>query len=206
MRLRILALWLMLIAPTWGEVTAESIFARARALNPKLLDYSANIEIRLRARLGFIPYSPNLKGRYLHKRPDKHKLELENAPGYLKKYPNVFGFNLPDLERYNVLRIQYMRLRRLPVYKVMLVPKTQMGDITSLDVYVHRDNFTVPKYDTFYNKGHLFVDIDFKEQEGFWLFDKMSAQFEFPSLTATADAQYQNYEFNKNLADELFLQ
>lgn len=192
------------LIPCWGLESADKIFEKARAINPGLSDYSADIQIQMNATLGFIPYHPLLNGRYLHKRPAKHKLDLQNAPSYLKKYPNVFGFNLPDLSRYNVLRVQEMELRNQPVYKIMLIPKAQTNDITSIDLYVNRLDYTVPKYDTFYTKGHLYVDIDFRKQDKFMVFDKMSADFEFPSITANATANYANYQFNQNLPDALF--
>jgi hypothetical protein len=203
MRLGVL-LCLLLTLPAVAAESAEKLFERARNVNPKLVDYSADIAIQLNATLGFIPYRPNLAGRYYHKRPDKHKLDLQNAPSYLKKYPSVFGFNLPDLKRYNAIRVQETDLRGVPVYKVMLVPKVKTSDITAIDVYLNRSDFSVPKYDTFYTKGHLFVNIDFKRQDGYLLYDRMTAEFEFPSITATANASYSNYQINQNLPDALF--
>lgn len=199
-----LVLFCLLSAPAFAAESAEKIFEKARLVNPGLQDYSADVQIQMNATLGFIPYRPNLNGRYYHKRPDKHKLDLQNAPSYLKKYPNVFGFNLPDLARYNAIRVQETSLNGTPVYKVMLVPKTRTNDITAIDVYVNRSDYSVPKYDTFYTKGHLFVNIDFKKQDGYLVYDRMLAEFEFPSVTATANATYANYRFNQNLADALF--
>lgn len=203
MRLCVL-LCLLLTLPTVAAESAEKLFEKARKLNPKLVDYSADISIQMNATLGFIPYRPSLTGRYYHKRPDKHKLDLQNAPSYLKKYPSVFGFNLPDLKRYTAIRVQETDLKGVPVYKVMLVPKVKTSDITAIDVYLNRSDFSVPKYDTFYTKGHLFVNIEFKRQDGYLLYDRMNAEFEFPSITATANASYSNYRVNQNLSDSLF--
>lgn len=200
----IVALCLLLTVPAFAVESAEKIFEKARAVNPGLQDYSADVQIQMNAMLGFIPYHPLLSGRYYHKRPDKHKLDLQNAPSYLRKYPNVFGFNLPDLNRYRAIRVQETTLNNVPVYKVMLAPKARKNDITAIDVYVNRDDYTVPKYDTFYTKGHLYVNIDFKKEDGFFVYDHMNAEFEFPSITATASASYTNYMFNQNLADALF--
>jgi outer membrane lipoprotein-sorting protein len=202
--MKVLLILIALCAPIWAVEAADKIFEKARLVNAGLLDYSADIQIQMRATLGFIPYNPKLQGRYLHRRPDKHKLELQNAPSYLKRYPNVFGFNLPDLSRYNVLRIQEMELRGIPCYKVMLAPKARTNDITAIDLYVNREDYTVPKYDTFYSKGHLYVDINFRKQDKYSVYDTMSAEFEFPSIQATATASYANYQFNQGLTEAVF--
>lgn len=198
-------LFLLVTAPSWGIEPVDKIIARALAINPGLLDYSADIQLPLRATLGFIPYNKNMNGRYYHKRPDKHKLDLQNAPGILKKYPNVFGFNLPDMARYKVLKVQPMNLRgTIPVYKIIMIPKVRTSDITGIDIYVNRSDYTIPKYDTFYVKGHLYVNIDFRKQGKYLVYDKMSADFEFPNVLATASATYSNYQFNQNLQDSFF--
>ena len=184
--------------------TAEQIFARARALNPTLKDYTCSIAIQLKARLGFVPYNPALSGMYYYKKPDRHKLELKKAPSYLKKYPQVFGFNLPDLKRYRAVRVQSTQLNKMPVYKIILVPRSPGNDITSVEVYVHRQLYIVPKYDTFYKQGHLLVDIDFAREKSFWVYRSMKADFEFPSVRATAAARYSGYRFNQKLPDSLF--
>ena len=206
MKRQILALLLVLTAlPGWSVEAVDKILAKALAINPGLKDYSADIQLPLRATLGFIPYNKNMVGRYYHKRPDMHKLELKNAPALLQKYPNVFGFNLPDVARYRVLRVQEMKLHgKLPVYKIILVPKVRTSDITGIDIYVNRANYTIPKYDTFYVKGHLYVNIDFRKEGKYLVYDKVNADFEFPNVLATASATYSNYQFNQNLSDSFF--
>jgi len=199
--------WLLVLCLSgvaWGAETAEQIFARARGLNPSLQDYTCSIAIQLKARLGFVPYNPALNGVYSYKKPDRHKLELKNAPGYLKKYPQVFGFNLPDLKRYRAVRIQATQWKKMPVHKIILVPRSPGNDITSVEVYVHRQHSIVPKYDTFYKQGHLLVDIEFGREKGFWVYRSMKADFEFPSVRATAAANYSGYRFNQKLPDSHF--
>lgn len=200
-----LMLVLLLVQAAGAIEPVDKILAKAVAINPGLADYSADVQLPLRATLGFIPYNKNLNGRYYHKRPDKHKLDLNNAPSMLKKYPNVFGFNLPDMARYRVIKVSEINLRgKLPVYKIILVPKKQTSDITGIDIYVNRKDYTIPRYDTFYTKGHLYVNIDFRK-EGKWLvFDRVNADFEFPNVIATATASYSNYKFNQNPADSFF--
>lgn len=206
MRLPLTLLWVVLIPlASVAKEPVDKILAKAVAINPGLKDYSADINLPLRATLGFVPYNPNLIGRYYYKRPDKHKLDLKNAPGILKKYPNVFGFNLPDMARYKILRVQEMNLRgKLPVYKIAMIPNPRTSDVTGIDIYVNRSNYTIPKYDTFYVRGHLYVNIDFRKQDQYLVYDRVSAEFEFPNVVATATATYSNYLFNQNLQDGFF--
>lgn len=202
----LIAMLLLFLAGAAGAIEpVDKILAKAVAANPGLKDYSADIQLPLRATLGFIPYNKNLTGRYYHKRPDKHKLDLKNAPAVLKKYPNVFGFNLPDVARYKVLKVSEMNLRgKVPVYKIILVPKKRTSDITEIDIYVNRKDYTIPKYDTFYVKGHLYVNIDFRKEGKYLVFDRVQADFEFPNVLATATATYSNYKFNQNPPDSFF--
>lgn len=205
-RLLFLTFCLCFTGRAWAgpQEQAEELFAKALAVNPGLKDYCADIDVALKARVGFVPYNPLLKGKYYHRRPDRHKLALEKGPSYLKKYPNVFGFQLPNLERFRVLRIQPLELGKLPVHKIMLVPREKAGDIRTVDLFIHRQNFTVPRYDTYYEKGHLLVNVDFEKVDGYWLFRTMQAEFVFPSVQARATATYGNYLFNQGFSDQVF--
>lgn len=190
--------------PSWSAESVEKIFEKARAVNPGLQDSSADMSVEINAVLGFIPYKTAATGKYYHKQPDKNKLDLQKAPSWLKKYPQVFGYKLPDLTRYNVLKIQETDLRGNPVYRVQLVPKQHTNDITNIDIYFNRSDYSVPKFDTFYNKGHLYVDMDYAKTGPFVVCDKLNADFEFPNITATASATYSNYLFNQKLPDSMF--
>lgn len=200
----LLGVLLLTAAPGWSAETVEKIFEKARAVNPGLQDSSADMSVEIQAVLGFIPYKTAATGKYYHKQPDKNKLDLQKAPSWLKKYPQVFGYKLPDLTRYNVLKIQETDLRGNPVYRVQLVPKQHTNDITNIDIYFNRNDYSVPKFDTFYNKGHLYVDMDYARAGQFVVCDKLSADFEFPNITATASATYSNYLFNQKLPDSMF--
>lgn len=205
MKLSLFSVLLVLTAlPGWSMETVEKIFEKAKAVNPGLQDSSADMSVEINAVLGFIPYKTAATGKYYHKQPDKNKLDLQKAPSWLKKYPQVFGYKLPDLTRYNVLKIQETDLRGNPVYRIQLVPKQHTNDITNIDIYFNRNDYSVPKFDTFYNKGHLYVDMDYSKSGQFVVCDRLSADFEFPNITATASATYSGYSFNQNLPDSMF--
>ncbi|MFN8606234.1 MAG: hypothetical protein U0931_01790 [Vulcanimicrobiota bacterium] len=203
MKVRVLFL-LLLSLPALGVESVEKIFEKARSVNPGMEDSSADMSVDINAVLGFIPYKTAAGGKYYHKQPDKNKLDLKDAPSWLKRYPNVFGYKLPDLTRYNVLKQQEIDFRGQPVYKIQLVPKQHTNDITNIDIYFNRNDYSVPKFDTFYNKGHLYVDMEYSRSDRYLVCNKLNADFEFPNITATATATYSNYMFNQKLPDSLF--
>ena len=205
---RFLALVVLLIGTLIGPVTAQSaaevLYAKARSLNSTLRDYSAEIDVQVDANLGFVPYRPKLKGNYYYKRPDKHKLDVKNAPNIIKKHGSVFGLHLPQLEKYTASIAGLTEIKGRKVQKLVLTPKVKTSDIERIELFIDPERGTVPKFDTFYSKGHLYVDIEFVQRQNYWVFDKMTADFALPNVKAKASASYGNYVFNQNLPDSLF--
>ncbi|MEW6279130.1 MAG: outer membrane lipoprotein-sorting protein [Candidatus Eremiobacterota bacterium] len=208
--MRQIALLLVLVAlalPAGADQQVEEIFARVKQINPGLMDYSADIKMALDARIAFVPYRPNIEGTYYHKRPDKHKVKLHKAPGYLRKYPNIFGWNLPRLERFTSRVVGTEKVAGRDCYHLELLPAEEMGDVQQVDLWVDTQNYTVPRHQTTYARdGLLTVEADYQTVDGYTVFKEMRANFRFPSasLTATARAAYTNYRFNQNLPDSLF--
>lgn len=203
----LLCLFLVLAPSVGADEQVENIFKKIQAINPGLRDYQANIEIKLDVRLAFIPYRPEMKGKYYHKRPDFHKLEVENAPSYVKKYPNIFGWHLPRLAKYNSIVEREDTYQGQPVYFIVMLPNQQVGDIQRIEMWVNRENHTVPRQATYYGKnGKLDVMVDYVDRDGFLVFDKMRASFDFPSVSvsAKATAAYSGYMFNQGLEDSFF--
>ncbi len=194
-------------APARADSQVEEIFARVRQLNPGMTDYQADIDIAIRAKVAFLPYNPRMSGSYYYKQPDKHKLVLEKAPSYVKKYPNIFGWNLPKLEKFTSRVVAQVDLDGQPTWHIALTPKQGMGDVQLVEIWVNRSNYSVPRQITRYkNNGLLAVDVQYRQAQDFLVFDKMSARFEFPavSVNATATATYANYKFNQGLTDDFF--
>ncbi len=204
--LALISVWLTLPASP-SAVDAEELFERAKNLNPSLQDYAADMSLALDAKVSFVPYKPQLKGTYYYKKPDKNKVELEKAPGFLKRYPNIYGFNLPHLEKYNTRVVGREKLNGEDCYHVELVPKVIKSDVRRLDVWIHCSSYAVLRHQTTYAKeGLLTVDTEFQTVDSYLVLKGMRAVIHFPSasLEATARAQYSNYRFNQNLPDSLF--
>ena len=208
MRLKLLLfLCLVCCSGALADSRVEAIFEKVKKVNPKLVDYSADIDIDLVVRVGFIPYRPDANGKYYYKKPDQHKLELKKAPGYLKDYPSIFGWSLPSLEKYKSVVQQETEWRGQPVYYVVLLPKGSQGDIQRIEMWINRKDHTVPRQITYYSgNGKLEVQGSYARHDGFLVFDKMQANFDFPkaSVKAQAVADYTNYRFNLGLTDDFF--
>lgn len=198
----------LLAAPALADEQVEAIFEKVHQLNPGLEDYSADIEIQLEARVAIFPYRPRLKGRYYHKRPDLHKLELTEGPNYLKKYPNAFGFSLPRLERFHSrVEGETTLADGTPVWHIVLLPAEGMGDIRRVELWVNRRDYTIARHETRYERnGLLRVEASYRRERGFVVFDRVQATFQFPAVavTARATATYANYTFNPGLPAEFF--
>ncbi len=139
--------------PARADAQVDEIFARVRQLNPGMTDYQADIDIALKAKVAFLPYNPRMTGSYYHKRPDKHKLVLEKAPSYVKKYPNIFGWNLPKLEKFNSRVAEQVDLNGQPTWHITLTPKQGMGDIQLVEIWVNRNDYSIPGSSRYKNNG-----------------------------------------------------
>ncbi len=190
--------------PTFAQDSPETLFAKARGLNPTLKDQASDITIALDASLGPIPVRRTMTGQYYYKRPDRHKLDVQNAPSALKKFGNVFGFRLPALEKYNTKILGDYEIGGRKVKKVQMTPKVKVSDIERLELYIDPERGTVPKFDTYYTKGFAYIDIDFIQQNGYWVFEHMKADLSLSGVAAKAKADYSNYKFNQDLKDGFF--
>ena len=204
-------LWLLLAlcltsvtADPWAR--AEELFARTRRLNPTLADYRATVELKLDARMGPLTERRTLKGTCYYKREGRHKLDLPDAPSYLQKHSNVFGFSLPRLERYQVRKVEEAQLGGQPAWHLELVPRTPQGSIERLEMWLHRKEYTILEYDTYYSNGQALVGLTHVTVQRQRVPATISARFEFPGmgLSATVQAAYSGYQFNQGLSDRLF--
>ena len=200
--------WMLLGA--WSAAAdpqVDRLFALARAVNPGLSDYTAEVDIDLQASAGPLHYQPKASGTYFYKKADKHKLEVSGLPSQLRKYPMVFGFNLPHLEKFTAAVAEETNYKGRAVYHCRLIPISPDDSMRQIDLLIDKANFTVPNYvNSYKNAGIVRVDIEYTTVDHFTVFESMKAQADFPSagIVATGEAKYRHYLFNKNLPDSLF--
>ncbi|HXE73901.1 MAG TPA: hypothetical protein VNO81_14670 [Candidatus Nitrosotenuis sp.] len=193
-------------SPVRADAQVDQILEKVRNLNPGLVDYQADVEAHVKARIAIIPYSFQVLGRYYHKRPDRHKLEATRAPNYVRKYPQFLGLDVKDAAKFHSTA-QEAILDGQPVWHITMLPKEGMGDIQKFEVWVNQENYTVPRLQTSYkNNGRLLFNIKWTRLEGYWVVSEGWGEFDFPSVSAraTAHGKYGNYRFNQNLPDSFF--
>ena len=201
-----LALLVLSVIPARAEDVRE-VYQKINNINPGLVDYQATLNVDVNAKWAFIPYSPKLSGHYYYQAADKHKLVLEDAPSFLKKYPNAFGFHLPELTKYNGVVNGTTELNGRECILLTMTPKDPNKSVQSVQLWVDAENYTVPRQITNYkDNGRLSVNANYVQDQGYWVFDNMRADFSFPKVkvNATAKATYRDYRFNIGLTDAFF--
>jgi len=194
--------------PSWAQdklPTVEELFKRMGEVNPGLKDYSSDIKVKLK----FSVSSINMQGKYYYKKPDKYKLEIKKAPYVLKKYPQMFGWCLPDPTRHNCIVKLDKDAEGKECYVVDLIPIQGRGDLTKQEIWINTQNYTFPKQVYEYHYGTITVEAKYRKEGKFILFDTIEAYFDikvplFGNLKATALADYQNYKTNIGLPDSFF--
>lgn len=192
---------LLLLALTPAQ-QAEDLFAKVRRLNPTLADETAHVELALDASMGPVHDQRKLTGTYYYKREGRHKLDLPEAPSYLQKHSQAFGFNLPRLERYQVKSLRADG----PAWRLELVPKTPQGSIERLEMWIHQKNYSVLEYDTYYKNGQVLLTLSYADSGAYRVTDTLKARIRFTDihLEATLEAHYSDFRFNQGVSDALF--
>ena len=185
--------------------TVEQLFTHMGEVNPELKDYSSDISVNIK----FSVSSINLEGKYYYKKPDKYKLEIKKAPYVLKKYPQIFGWCLPDPLKYHNTVKMNQDSEGKDCYVVDMVPIEPQGDLTKQQLWINAQDYTFPKQVYEYNYGTITVDAKYRKDAKFILFDSISAFFDIKvpligKLKATAIASYKNYKTNIGLKDTFF--
>ncbi|MBN9414264.1 MAG: hypothetical protein J0I12_02440 [Candidatus Eremiobacteraeota bacterium] len=202
-----MCLLLALATSAGADEQTEKIFSRARALNPGLQDFSAELDIQMQADMGPIHYKPKLQGKYYFKQADKHKIELNGGPKEIRKYPAIFGFQFPQMERFDSTMVEESVYKGRPVFHCRLVPKWTGDNIKQVDYLIDKERYTVAQASTGYrNEGNLTLDFEYTKVGNFTVFESLKANADFPSMSASAngEAKYSHYSFNQNLPNSLF--
>jgi len=187
--------------------SVKAIFDEMKKINPGLKDYSSQITININAKWGFISYTPNMQGNYYFKKPDKHKLELTKAPAYLKKYPQVFGWSLPDPDQFKNRILKSEEAGGQDCWAIEMIPRTPSGDLTRQILWVGKTDYLIYRQQYFYKgSSAIRVDMDYGKVGKYKLFKEMKATFEFPAIKISAEtsATYANYKVNTGLKDSFF--
>jgi len=174
--------------------------------NKGLADYSVPLTMKVKVKYSLLEIPINLEGMYYYKEPDKHKLKVNKAPSYLSKYPQIFGWSLPDPRDFTSV-IKECPDGNRECMLVKLIPIMGKGDLLKVEMWVNRTSFLSPRQVYYYRDGgKITLELTYRTIDSFHLFDQVQSSLEFPkmSLNARADALYGDYSINKGLDDSIF--
>lgn len=189
-----------------AAVSFDEIYKKALSINSGMKDCEADLAIKIKAKW-YLGFSFGMSGKYYFKAPDKFKVDLKRTPSFVKKYPKVFSWALPEVKDFNTKVTGEEVVDGKNCYVLYFLPKQLMGDLDSHTIWIDDKDFIMRRQTFKYNTGgEITINQYHKKLSGFWVFDTLSASFNFPkiNLNATVNANYENYKFNQNLPDSLF--
>lgn len=196
--------------PNYGSSVRQPVFRqiveKMKNVNSGLKDYSAPISAQTKAKYSFLQVPFNLSGAYFFKEPDHYKVKFEKAPEFLSKYPQVFGWTLPQPEKYTV-KICDPGEGYPNCFMLRMVPVQGRGDLMKIEMWVDKSTWLFPRQRYCYRDGgYVDVKSTYRKVDSFTLFDTMHMDISFPkvSVTATSDVTYGEYQINKGLDDSIF--
>lgn len=185
---------------------AEEIFEKMHATNQGLEDYVGELTVNTKIKYSFLEMPVNLTGTYYYKAPDKHKVEINKAPQFLSKYPQIFGWSLPNPDEFTV-KVFDSYGSDGNSYLLRMVPKRGRGDLLKVEIVVDKSTYLFSRQIYYYrDEGEINIANTYKTVEGFNLFDTVNGVIKFPkvNVNATLDAVYNSYKINQGLSDDIF--
>ena len=189
------------------DLTAEKILEEYQSSMSALEDVKSEAKLAMNLVLGFLPYSENLKGRYYYQKPNKHRLEFDDAPSYFDKAPSMFNWNLPSLEKYRVKASSPEASGKHTHYTLLFRPKKAESSTQSVTCTFQAENWKLLQQKTSYRDGGS-VTLNFTYLKGSELpiLDEVQASVSIPaySLTGGATISFSNQISNKGLEPNIF--
>jgi hypothetical protein len=185
----------------------KEILQKTGGLNQKLKDYTAEMEILLELKAGFLKLPVTLEGQYFYKAPDRVRMVLRKAPALLSKYPQIFGQRPIRMEDHRVTQLADDKIDGRPVWVLRFDKKDQGSDYRGQTVYIDQQTYVQPRHIYNYkNDGRIEVNLSWMQRDGFWLLSQVVAVLDFPKhgASATATAHYKGYAINSGLDDAVF--
>lgn len=185
---------------------AARIFDRMRACNDGLEDYTCPIKATAKVRYAFVSVPFNIEGDYFFKQPDKYAVKFTKAPDFLSKYPQAFGWCIPDASKYSI-RYFDGEGEFADCFMLRMVPIEGRGDLQKIDMWINRATWMFPRQVyTYKNGGEIDIRCFYRQMESFSLFDRMDITLAFPSMgiKGSGEAVYGEYKINSGLDDGIF--
>ncbi|HIB64165.1 MAG TPA: hypothetical protein EYO33_03335 [Phycisphaerales bacterium] len=189
----------------WARpLDADTLLTRHCEATSQLEDVKSKANLNLNVLLGVLPYSEKLNGRYFYQKPNRHKLEFDNAPAYLEKAPSLFKWDLPSTEKYKTKILQHTDENS---HHLLFLPKNGQSSTLSIKCIFDAENYRLLSQETTYRDGGT-VNLSFIYKDGTKLpvLEKVEAKVTIPSysLTGGATITFSGQEVNQGLDESVF--
>lgn len=188
------------------QSTAKKIFEKMSSANIGLEDYECPLSASVKAKYSFLEVPFNLDGNYYFKAPDRYHVKFERAPQFLSKYPQVFGWSLPDPSEYSI-KIFEGESEYADCFILRLIPLKGRGDLQKIEMWVNKKTYLFPRQLYSYREdGFVDIKASYRKIENYSLFDLMNMEISFPKsgVKASAVVKYGEYKINQGLDDSIF--
>lgn len=189
------------------ELKVEELLARYDKAMSSLEDVQAQASLKLNLTLGLFPYKENLAGRYYYLKPDKHRLEFDNAPSYFDKMPSMFQWNLPALDKYRAKVKGPFSQGSSMTYQLLFLPQNAASSTQSVLCTFGAGSWRLLKQETSYKDGGtVALSFDYLDDSKLPVLDKVDASVSLPSysLNGGATISFARQETNKGLDESVF--
>lgn len=184
-------------------MTTETLLTRHAEATSKLSDIQSNAQLKLDLVLGFLPYSERLKGRYFYQKPNRHKLEFDDAPGYFDKAPSLFKWDLPSTEKYKTKILE----GEPNVHRLIFLPKNSDSSTLNITCFFDADSYRLLKQETTYRDGGVVnLQFNYKDDTELPVLDQVDAAVTIPAykLTGQATITFSDQKINEGLDATIF--
>ena len=190
-----------------AELTVESLLKKHQEASSKLEDVKAKAALSLQVVVGIIPYSEKLSGRYYYLKPDRHRLEFDDAPSYFDKAPSLFKWDLPTQDKYRTKVKGPFKEATGEVYQLLYLPKDSDSSTQSVLCSFDSKTWRLLRQETAYRDGGS-VALSFKylTRSEVPVLDKVAANVKIPSysLSGAATISFTDQKYNQGLDESIF--
>jgi len=188
------------------EKQIREIMDKANNLNPKLNDYQADVKIDAEAQAGFLKLPFTINGKYYFKKPDKHRMVVDDAPEMIAKHLGRLGYRPHKLDDFTMSMLADEKIDDRDHWVIRLDKKSE-SDFRGVTLWVDKETSTIHRQVSNYkDNGKIEVDIKWRKDGEFNVMEEVVAKLEFPKHggSANVDAKYEKYAFNVGLDDKVF--
>ena len=205
----IFALWIVLLSTgmSSAELSVDKLLKNHQEAAAKLDDVKAKAALSLQVSVGIIPYSEKLSGRYYYLKPDRHRLEFDDAPSYFDKAPSLFQWDLPSRDKYRLKVKGPIKNGSGQVYQLLYLSKNADSSTQSVLCSFDSKTWRLLKQQTSYRDGgSVALAFQYLTDSALPVLDKVTADVKIPSysLTGAATISFSDQKYNEGLDEGIF--